>query len=64
VAALRSLVARLTRWHYCCAQVAVQPLSEICFPHYIVIEENDLDKAVPEFGTVVMRLVRQTLGLS
>lgn len=62
VAALKALVIRLTRWHYCCAQVAVQPLAEICFPHYVEVKDQDMDAAVRRFGEVVMRLVGQALG--
>jgi hypothetical protein len=61
-AALKALVARLgRRLGICCAQVAVQPLAEICFPHYVLLEENDLDAGVRRFGAVVARLVRTAL---
>jgi Mg-chelatase subunit ChlD/HEAT repeat protein len=62
VAALRGLVNRLTRLNYCCAQVAVQPLAEICFPHYVVVADDNLDAAVHKFGDIVMRLVGKVLG--
>jgi hypothetical protein len=62
VAALRALVSRLTRQNYCCAQVAVQALSEICFPHYVVVEDENFDAAVQKFGNIVMRLVGKALG--
>jgi hypothetical protein len=62
VAALKGLVNRLTRWNYCCAQVAVQRLEEICFPHYILLEDREFDVSVRKFGEVVMKLVGQTLG--
>ncbi len=62
VAALRGLVARLTRQGYCCAQVAVEPISEVCFPHYVVLRDQ-LDQSVQQFGSVVQRLVRQALGV-
>jgi hypothetical protein len=62
VAALKGLVSRLTRWHYCVAQVAVQPLEEICFPHYILLEVREFDVSVRKFGEVVMKLVGQALG--
>jgi nitric oxide reductase activation protein len=63
VAALRALVARLTRrWNLCCAQVAVESLTEVCFPHYVVLEEDDLDLSVRRFGTIVARLVRKALA--
>ena len=47
VAALRGLVTKLTtRWKICCAQVAVLPLEEVCFPHYVLLEEADLSASV------------------
>jgi hypothetical protein len=62
VAALRALVLRLSkRWKMCCAQVAVRPLEEVCFPHYILMEDQDTDRSVRRFGTIVARLVRKTL---
>jgi hypothetical protein len=61
-AALRALVNRLTRrLGMCCAQVAVQPLAEVCFPNYILLQENDLDASVRRFGQVVARLVRKAM---
>ena len=63
VAALTALVARLSRWHFCCAQVAVQRLEQVCFPHYILLEDQAFDVSVRKFGAVVMRLVRQALGM-
>jgi hypothetical protein len=62
VAALKALVARLTRWRYCCAQVAVQPLDQICFPHYVLLQDRELSLSVRKFGEVIMRLVSQALG--
>ena len=60
--ALKGLVQRLThRLHVCCAQVAVRPLEEICFPHYILLREDDLQASVAEFGQVILRLVRQVM---
>ena len=44
------------------AQVAVVPLSEICFPHYVLLQENQLDACVRQFGAVIMKLVGQALG--
>jgi hypothetical protein len=64
VASLKALVARLTRWNYCCAQVAVQPLEQICFPHYILLDDQQLDASVRKFGEVVVRLVGQALGMA
>jgi cobalamin biosynthesis protein CobT len=62
VAALAGLVKRLTRRRVCCAQVAVQPLQQICFPHYVLLQDNRLDACVRQFGAVIMRLVGQTMG--
>ncbi len=62
VEALRGLVRRLSRRHgLCCAQVAVRPLEEICFPHYVEIDDGELDLAVRKFGGIVARLVGRTM---
>lgn len=62
VDALRGLVRTLTRRHgLVCAQVAVRPLEEVCFPHYVEIEDDNLDGAVSRFGQIVARLVGRTL---
>jgi Mg-chelatase subunit ChlD len=63
VEALRSLVSRLhNRERIACAQVAVQPLTEVCFPHYVVLSEADEDAAVRRFGSIVASLVQKTLA--
>jgi HEAT repeats len=62
VAALQRLVAYLSRRGYCCAQVAVAPLSQICFPHYVLLEPAALGLTVRKFAAVVTRLVQQALG--
>jgi hypothetical protein len=63
VAALKNLVVQLTnRERMVLAQVAVQPLSEICFPHYVVLKDADITTTVRKFGTVVASLVRRALG--
>jgi Mg-chelatase subunit ChlD len=61
VAALRALVRRLTRDKFLCAQVAVAPLDEVCFPHHVLLEEDNQTECVRRFGAIVMRLVRQAL---
>jgi hypothetical protein len=62
VAALRGLVKRLSvRLKMCCAQVAVRPLEEVCFPNYVLLEESDPGKSVRRFGGIVARLVRKAL---
>jgi hypothetical protein len=63
VAALRELVQTLTRrWYMVCAQVAVQPLAEVCFPHYVVCNDPTVEQTVMRFGQVVMNLVRKTIA--
>jgi Mg-chelatase subunit ChlD len=64
VNALRSLVGRLSRQKYCCAQVAVQAISDVCFPHYVLVEDGDFDAAVRRFGSVVGKLVGRALAQS
>ena len=61
--ALRGLAETLTRRRQIlCAQVAVRPLSEVCFPHYVEIKPGDaLDVAVRRFGEIVTGLARQAL---
>ncbi len=61
--ALRGLATRLTNRHkICCAQVAVQNLEEICFPHYILLDDEDLNTSVRRFGTTVAKLVRRAMS--
>ena len=63
VAALTALVQRLTRrMKILCAQVAVRPLDDICFPHHVLLEEGSIDDSVKRFGTIIMKLVRQALN--
>jgi hypothetical protein len=62
VAALRALVKRVgSRLKMCCAQVAVRPLAEVCFPNYVLLEESDPSASVRRFGAIVARLVRKAL---
>jgi hypothetical protein len=61
-AALKGLVERLTRGGICCAQVAVRPLEEICFPHYVVLSQRSEAAVVRQFGEVIMRLAGKVLG--
>jgi hypothetical protein len=64
-AALRALVKRLgSRLGICCAQVAVQPLAEVCFPHYVVLEGGDAGAAVHRFGKVIADLVQKAMRLA
>ena len=62
VTALRALVGRLERRGLVCAQVAVRPLEEVCFAHYVEIEEGGLDAAVRRFERMLTRLVGKSLG--
>jgi hypothetical protein len=64
-AALRALVSRLgNRMGICCAQVAVQRLTETCFPHYVVLEEQDPGPAVRRFGAIVADLVKKAMAIA
>jgi len=62
VEALRTLVADLTRKKICCAQVAVAELREICFPHYILLDDEDFMSSVRQFGKTVSKLVMRSLN--
>ena len=63
VAALRALVAKLTnQFQICCAQIAVEQLSEICFPHYVLVKESDEFAAITKFGKTIANLVRQNIS--
>lgn len=62
VAALRAVVRRGKREGVLCAQIAVQPLAEVCFPHYVVVDDEDLDAAARKFGGIVSKLVRTALS--
>ena len=65
VAALRGLVTTLSRRKgIVCAQVAVRELEEACFPHYVVLDDEQLDVAVARFGRMIADLTRRALGAS
>jgi nitric oxide reductase activation protein len=57
VSALRALVGSLGRRGFICAQVAVHPLEEVCFPNYVVLDEKEMDLSVARFGELIMKLV-------
>jgi hypothetical protein len=62
-AALKTLADYLTRRErILCAQVAVQPITEPCFVHYVVLEDENVETTVSKFGQVVMRLVRRAMA--
>jgi GAF domain-containing protein len=61
--ALRSLVVQLTRRrNIVCAQVAVRALEEVCFPHYVVLDDSQPDIAVAKFGRMIGDLARRSLS--
>jgi hypothetical protein len=62
VAALRNLVTELTnRRGIVCAQIALRKLEEVCFPHYVVLDDHELDVAVAKFGRMIGDLARRVL---
>lgn len=62
VEALRALVHRLERRHHLhCAQIAVAPLAEKCFPTYLEVTDDQTGAAVRHFGQLVTDLVASTL---
>ena len=64
VAALRNLVDQLGRRRgLLCAQVAVRPLEEVCFPHYVEVVGSEVDPPlVRRFGEIISGLARRALG--
>lgn len=63
VDALRALVTELHRRRgILCAQVAVRALDEVCFPHYLVLDDANPDIAVAGFGRMIASLVGKALG--
>lgn len=61
VESLRALVKRLTSNGIACAQVAVQPITEVCFPDYVLVDDENLSDAVGRFGRIVVKLVRKVI---
>jgi HEAT repeat protein len=54
---LKYLVDRLTRrWGIICAQVAVEKLPAIAFPHYVDLSAYPLPEAVTRFGRLIIQL--------
>jgi hypothetical protein len=61
--ALKALATRLERREkMCVAQVAVRPLEEVCFKHYVLLDGEEMDATVSRFGRTVARLVRRALA--
>ena len=61
VEALRGLVTTLTRRRgIVCAQVAVHPLEEVCFPNYVLLD-GAIETAVARFGRMIGDLARKSL---
>jgi hypothetical protein len=62
VEALKALVSQLTRRRgIVCAQVAVHPLEEVCFPNYVVLD-GAIETAIARFGRMIGDLARRSLG--
>jgi len=60
--ALRALVQRLGRRHQLvCAQIAVHPLTERCFEHYVEVLDDDVDDATRRFCRIIGDLVIATI---
>ncbi|MFO7903030.1 MAG: VWA domain-containing protein [Pirellulaceae bacterium] len=56
---LKHLVEHLTRHHnITCAQVAVDRLEHIAFPHFIDLTAHPADHAIYEFGRLLIRLTQ------
>jgi len=54
---LKNLVQKLTReYGIVCAQVAVEEMDEIAFPHYVDLSKYTMDEAVVRFGNMLIRL--------
>ncbi len=63
-ASLKHLALELTRRHkMCCAQIAVQPLPEVLFPHYVECDGPDTDTVVRRFGRIVEGLIKHAMGV-
>jgi hypothetical protein len=63
-ASLKHLAQELTRRHQmCCAQIAVQPLPEVLFPHYVECDGPDTNLVVRKFGRIVEGLVKRAMGV-
>jgi hypothetical protein len=61
VEALRGLVSTLTRRRgIVCAQVAVHPLEEVCFPNHVLLD-GAIEAAVARFGRMIGDLARRSL---
>ncbi|NVB76810.1 MAG: hypothetical protein HOV81_00310 [Kofleriaceae bacterium] len=61
--AVKELVTQLTRRrNIVCAQVAVRKLDEVCFPNYVVLDDQELDLAVAKFGRMIADLARRSLA--
>ncbi len=63
VASLKHLVTHLTkREGMIVAQVAVQPISERCFPHYVVLTDASIEVTVRKFGGIIAGLVQKAMS--
>jgi HEAT repeat protein len=59
VGALTGLVRKLSREKkIVLAQVAVDPIQQVCFPHFVDLTAAPLDAAVARFGNLIVKLTR------
>ncbi len=57
---LKKLVEKVTSEHgILCAQVAVAPISEVAFPHFVDFSQMDTEEAITQFGRLLRRLTAQ-----
>lgn len=62
VSSLKNVVHKAsTRMGICCAQIALRTIEHICFPHYIELLDDDFEKSIHQFGSIIRRLIHQTL---
>lgn len=61
VESLRALVKKLTSSGIACAQIAVQPITDVCFPDYVLVDDENLSDAVGRFGRIIVKLVRKVM---
>jgi hypothetical protein len=60
--ALKSLASRLEkRERMVIAQVAVRPIEEPCFTHYVRLDQGEIGEVVRKFGQTLASLVRKAL---
>jgi hypothetical protein len=61
--ALRNLVHQLSRRHrMICAQVAVAPLTDNCFPYHVLLDPSNWQDSVRRFGKIIASLVTKAMA--